>query len=150
MNTPQAPHLHHVALTVTDLAASVDWYSAVFGIRHQLDVPHPGGIGKVLADDSRQLSIALHAHDTSGGESFAETRTGLDHVGFMLPTRSDLERWQEHLASLGVERADDAEQPLTQSPIADESYGSVLVFRDPDNIQLELFAPPATNRPPAD
>jgi hypothetical protein len=22
-------------------------------------------------------------------------------------------------------------------------YGSVLVFRDPDNIQLELFAPPS-------
>ena len=34
-------------------------------------------------------------------------------------------------------------KPLTQSPIADEPYGSVLVFRDPDNIQLELFAPPA-------
>jgi hypothetical protein len=31
---------------------------------------------------------------------------------------------------------------LTQSPIADEPYGSVLVFRDPDNIQLELFSPP--------
>jgi glyoxylase I family protein len=37
--------------------------------------------------------------------------------------------------------ADAAEKPLTQSPIADESYASVLVFRDPDNIQLELFAP---------
>jgi hypothetical protein len=32
---------------------------------------------------------------------------------------------------------------LTQSPIADEVYGSVLVFRDPDNIQLEFFAPPS-------
>ena len=30
------------------------------------------------------------------------------------------------------------------SPIADEPYASVLVFRDPDNIQLELFAPAAT------
>ncbi len=39
-------------------------------------------------------------------------------------------------------RADVADKPLTQSPIADEPYGSVLVFRDPDNIQLELFAPP--------
>ena len=31
-----------------------------------------------------------------------------------------------------------ANKPLTQSPIADEPYGSVLVFRDPDNIQIEL------------
>jgi hypothetical protein len=29
------------------------------------------------------------------------------------------------------------------SPISDQPWGSVLVFRDPDNIQLELCAPPA-------
>jgi glyoxylase I family protein len=40
-----------------------------------------------------------------------------------------------------VVRADTADKPLTQSPIADEPYASVLVFRDQDNIQLELFAP---------
>ena len=44
----------------------------------------------------------------------------------------------------GVVRADVADKPLTQSPIADEPYGSVLVFRDPDNIQLEFFASPET------
>jgi hypothetical protein len=42
-------------------------------------------------------------------------------------------------------RADAADKPLTQSPIADESYGSVLVFRDPDNIQLELVCLPTTS-----
>jgi hypothetical protein len=41
-------------------------------------------------------------------------------------------------------RVDAADKPLTQSPIADEVYGSVVVFRDPDNIQLELFCPPGT------
>jgi hypothetical protein len=40
-----------------------------------------------------------------------------------------------------VTRRQRADEPLTQSPIADEPYGAVLVFRDPDNIQLELFAP---------
>jgi hypothetical protein len=29
------------------------------------------------------------------------------------------------------------------SPISDQPWGSVLVFRDPDNVQLELCAPPA-------
>ena len=53
----------------------------------------------------------------------------------------DLEAWQDHLEVNGVVRSDTADKPLTQSPIADEVYGSVLVFRDPDNIQLELFAP---------
>jgi len=40
--------------------------------------------------------------------------------------------------------AEQADKPLTQSPISDQPYGSVLVFRDVDNIQLELFAPPAS------
>ena len=72
-----------------------------------------------------------------------KTTTGLDHAGFVVPNRSDLEAWQDHLESNGVVRADVADKPLTQSPIADEPYGAVLVFRDPDNIQLELFAPPS-------
>ena len=38
-------------------------------------------------------------------------------------------------------RAEAPTDHSTQSPIVDEPYASVLVFRDPDNIQLELFAP---------
>jgi hypothetical protein len=28
--------------------------------------------------------------------------------------------------------------------VADTPYGSILVFRDPDNIQMEGYAPPGT------
>jgi hypothetical protein len=34
-----------------------------------------------------------------------------------------------------------ADKPLTPSPIDGEPYTAVLVFRDPDTMQLELFAP---------
>jgi glyoxylase I family protein len=137
------PMLHHIALTVTDVDASVRWYERVFGIAFQMEAPHPGGTGKVLADEERQLAIVLHRHDANEGEGFAETRTGLDHVGLMVAKRKELEAWQVHLEKHGVKRSTGADRPLTQSPIADEPYGSVLVFRDPDNIQLELFAPPS-------
>ena len=136
------PRLHHLAVTVTDLDASVAWYGSVFDVHPVMDVPHSGGVGKILAGHDQQLMIALHRHDANDREHFAETRTGLDHAGFTVPTRQDLEQWQAHLESNGVLRADQADRPLTQSPIADEAYASVLVFRDPDNIQLELFAPP--------
>jgi glyoxylase I family protein len=102
---------------------------------------HPGGTGIVLTDEQRQLGLVPHRHDANRGEGFVETRTGLDHVGLMVPSRKDLEAWQEHLERHGVNRSSAADRLLTQSPIADESYGSVLVFRDPDNIQLELVAP---------
>jgi catechol 2,3-dioxygenase-like lactoylglutathione lyase family enzyme len=134
MPQPALASLHHVALTVNDLDASIDWYQRVFGITFQMDAPHEGGVGKLLADPEWRLIIVLHRHDGHQPERFAETRTGLDHVGFAVSTRADLEAWQAHLQELGVE----------QSPIADTPYGYILVFRDPDNIQLELFAPPGT------
>ena len=141
MSTIRPARLHHLALTVTDVDASVQWYEDVFGVSFQMDVPHHGGVGKLLADEARELMIVLHRHDTNDGRLFGETTTGLDHAGFIVPSRGDLEAWQGHLESNGVVMADFADKPLTQSPIADEAYGSVLVFRDPDNIQLEVFAP---------
>ena len=144
MSTPVRPAMHHIALTVTDLDASVEWYSNVFGITQQMEGPHEGGFMRMLTDDEWSLNIVLHRHDANDGATFHESRTGLDHYGMGVPTRADLEAWQDHLEANGVVRSDMADKPLTQSPIADEPYGAVLVFRDPDNIQLELFAPPGT------
>ncbi len=144
MPTTTRPSIHHIALTVTDLDASIAWYEKVFDITYQMEVPHQGGTGKVLADDAWQFMVALHHHDANQPERFSETRTGLDHVGLVVPTRADLEAWQMHLEGLGIERSDVADRPCTQSPIDDRPFGSILVFRDPDNIQLELFAPPSS------
>ncbi len=134
------PSLHHLALTVTDLDASLAWYQEVFDVSPLMEAPHPGGIGVVLADEQLTLMIVLHRHDANEPERFSEVRTGLDHAGFMVASRAELERWQDHLAAHGVAPSAEAASPLTQSPIADEPYGSILVFRDPDNIQLELIA----------
>ncbi len=141
MATLTRPQLHHVALTVSDLEASVGWYEEVFGVRFQTDIPHQGGVGKLLADEARELIIVLHRHDANDGGRFKETATGLDHIGLRVPSRADLEAWQVHLENKGVERRAVSDTPSTQSPIADEAYASVLVFRDLDNIQLELSCP---------
>lgn len=76
--------------------------------------------------------IALHRHDRNESEPFAGTRTGLDHVGFEVADVAALEAWRDHLAAHGV-----AQSPFAEVP---EAGVAVLVFRDPDNIQLELFA----------
>ena len=135
--------LHHLAITVSDVEVGVPFYEAVFGVAHQVDVPHPGGVGKLLADDDHELMIVVHHHDANDGAPFVETVNGLDHAGFFVPIAGRPRSlaappralWRR--ASRGGRRA-----LLTQSPIVDEAYGSVLVFRDPDNIQLELFCPP--------
>ena len=142
MTAATLPKLHHIAITVTDLEASTGWYQRVFGIGPVMEAPHDGGWQRMLADPAMQLVIVLHRHDVNGGEAFSERRTGLDHFGMGVPTRADLETWQAHLEEMGVRRAAAADRPCTQSPIADTPYGSILVFRDPDNIQLEMFSPP--------
>ncbi|HVE45693.1 MAG TPA: VOC family protein [Acidimicrobiales bacterium] len=142
-DTPRA-RLHHIAITVTDVDASVRWYESVFGVKFLMEAPHEGGTGMLLADEKFELAIVLHRHDANDGELFKETVTGLDHLGLGVATRADLEAWVTHLESHGVVRSEAADRPLTQSPIAETPYGSILVFRDPDNIQLELFAPPGT------
>jgi len=134
MSDTALPGLHHIALTVTDIEASIPWYERVFGITFQMEYGHEGGEGKLLADPAWRLVIVLHRHDANESERFAESRTGLDHVGFAVSTRAELDAWQQHLTALDV----------VQSPIAETPYGDILVFRDPDNIQLELFAPPRT------
>jgi catechol 2,3-dioxygenase-like lactoylglutathione lyase family enzyme len=147
MTEAPAPALHHVALTVSDLDASVAWYTELFGLQFLTEVPHQGGTAMILVAEGHGVAFALHRHDASARTLFDERTTGLDHVGMMVGTRADLEQWQDHLEAHGVVRSDAADKPLTQSPIADEYYGSVLVFRDPDNIQLELFAPVETRGP---
>jgi len=124
--------VHHISLTVTDLDTSVAWYERVFDIHPMMDEAHDGGMARILSDEQWRLVVGLHRHDVNQGEPFSERRTGLDHVCFAVPNRAELESWQQHLRELNVQ----------QSPIADRPYGSVLVFRDPDNIQLEFFAPP--------
>jgi catechol 2,3-dioxygenase-like lactoylglutathione lyase family enzyme len=135
-NVAAAPRLaavSHIDLTVTDLTASVAWYQKVFGLSQVMRATHPDGFAEVLVEPRSQVFIGLSQHRANRGEAFAEHRTGLDHVSFLVPGRDELVGWQDHLERLGI----------PYSPIADISEPfpySVLVFRDPDNIQLELIA----------
>jgi catechol-2,3-dioxygenase len=75
------------------------------------------------------LTFGLIQHERGDDGEFSEFRVGLDHLALAVDTRDELVTWAEHLDGLG--------EP--HSGISDHPYGSVLVFRDPDNIQLELF-----------
>ncbi len=129
---PELAATHHTAITVTDLEASVAWYEQVFGFAKFMEGPHPGGYAILLMEPRSQVVIAVHRHDANEGERFTETRTGLDHIGWSVPRREDLDAWEARLREHGV----------TFTPTVDvEEQGirfSVLVFRDPDNIQFEL------------
>ncbi len=131
---PSFPALTHVAITVTDLDASTRWYSALFDAAPVLHEDEESGEfhHAVFALDGGTL-FGLHTHTGSSASGhFDEHRTGLDHVAFAV-SRAELNDWLVRLDELGVAHSD----------IKHAHYGSGISFRDPDNIALEFFAPPA-------
>jgi catechol 2,3-dioxygenase-like lactoylglutathione lyase family enzyme len=123
--------INHLAITVTDLEKSRAWYEEVLGLTTLMEDTHPDGIGRfvLLGTPTLAVLVGLHEHPANFGERFSETRTGLDHVGFTVPSHAELEAWEGRLTELGV----------AHSPVNDQEVYSVVVFRDPDNIQLEFI-----------
>lgn len=79
--------------------------------------------------------LGLTQHRDGAKDVFDETRVGLDHLAFAVPDRAQLDVWESRLSAAGA----------VHSPIATANSiasAAVLVFRDPDNIQLEVFFEP--------
>ena len=129
---PDVSGIHHVSVTVTDIERSVPWYSELLGLTKLMEESHPDGTGYavVLGKPDWSMCVGLHTHPTNERERFSESRTGLDHIGFMVSARAELDAWESKLTELGVEH----------SPVNDQGGYAVLVFRDPDNIQLEFMS----------
>jgi catechol 2,3-dioxygenase-like lactoylglutathione lyase family enzyme len=129
---PETEGVNHTALTVTNLDESVAWYKALFDAV-VLWEEHDDPAHEFVLLFSPPLAIGLNRHSaTPDGDVFSEARVGLDHIGWQVPNRDALADWEKKLDELEI----------AHSPITDAPYGTVLVFRDPDNIQLEFFALP--------
>ena len=133
--------IHHFSATVRDVEASAAWYEQVFSMfRLPMTFAHHDcedtGYAVLLLDPVSGLAIGLHHNTGNDGEAFDEARTGLDHIGFRVPDRASLDAWVAKLDGLGVEHSGIRDLP-------DPMPFSTLVFRDPDNIQLEFIHMPS-------
>ncbi|MGC8472312.1 MAG: DUF302 domain-containing protein [Acidimicrobiales bacterium] len=134
METPGFFGIGHLDLSVSDVEASAVWYAQVLGLARLRRVAFADRTMIVLRHESSGLVIGLNQHRGAPRDHFDERRVGLDHVGFAVARREDLDAWRARLVTLGVEH----------SPVTDAETGSALVFRDPDHIQLELWWSKAT------
>jgi glyoxylase I family protein len=131
-SVPTITGVSHVELSVRDAERSAAWYERVLQLQPLTPLSKADwGAGRVttLLHPEAGFVIGLLQHDPGDAGEFSEFRTGLDHLSLAVESRAELEAWIEHFDECGVE----------YSPINDQPYGSIVVFRDPDNIQLELF-----------
>jgi glyoxylase I family protein len=121
----------HLALTVTDLSTSAAWYRELFGGQVAFE-GHDGISDVTILALTGNLLLGLRQHPgTASEDRFAFDRVGLDHAGFHVGGRNELEQWQRKLDDSGV----------GHSGIQESPFGHHLNFKDPDGIALELFAP---------
>jgi len=132
---PRIMGFSHVELTVSDCDRAAVWWHEVLGFTlvHRTSTDtfavrsllHPSGIN---------VNVMTHAGTADGG-AFDERRVGLDHLAFQVSDRDELQQWIAHLDAMAV----------PNSGIIDIGYGPTVVFRDPDNMQLEFFVHPDPN-----
>ncbi|GAC1591982.1 MAG: VOC family protein [Acidimicrobiales bacterium] len=131
--------IHHLALSVRDRNRSQTFYQDVLGFQPMMELDEAGHRVLLLKHEEMPLVIGLHQHGQNPGDSFSEFSTGMDHIAIGVDSRDSLDEWQQRFADSGVEH----------SPVAPgaRAGASVLVFRDPDNIQLELIHFPSISAP---
>lgn len=121
-HAPTLGAVNHIALTVTDLRRSEDWYIKAFGLMR---------VDGEIADEGTGHVALLHP----GGGWIMALSSGpvpaVEHVAFTCPDRESLVQWRDMLPERGI----------APGSITDAPYGSGMVLRDPDGIEVELFAP---------
>ncbi len=127
----ETPGLHHLVLTVTDVARSRAFYRDLLGFP-VTDMPHVPGGGFFFLIGNVPVFVFASRQPTPS-DRFSEFRVGLDHLAFTAPNRDALDNLAAKLLAAGVP---------TQGVERFAPTGNWYVaFRDPDNIQLESWLP---------
>ena len=129
---PEIMGFSHIDLTVTDCARTAAWWADVLGFTLVNQVRRDTYECQSLIHPA-SIAVTVMTHDgTVEAGPFDERRVGLDHLAFRVVDRDELQRWVAHLDERGV----------PHTGIIDTGYGPTVVFRDPDNMQLEFYVHP--------
>lgn len=130
MTSIKTKAINHLALTVTDMDRARDFYRDLLGFEFVTE------FGPKYLMSNGEVILALNeAPDPTQAienDRFSEHRVGLDHVSFNVGTMAELENALQVLEEKGI--------PHGEIKDLGGLGISVLAFRDPDNIQVELTA----------
>ena len=119
---PDDSRIGSVALQVTDLGRSVEYYTKVLG----LDL-HDHTSDTATLGTSQISFVSLHAGATA--RPARRGAFGLYHFAILLPDRSALGRFAAHMSHLGQ-----------HTGMADHRVSEALYLSDPDGLGIEVYA----------
>jgi len=121
---PSAAHIGRVHLQVSDLAASLAFYTRVLGFR--VHSQHDG----TAALGPQHGAPLVVLHERRGARPVPRRgRIGLYHFAILLPDRAALGRFVAHIADAGVSVGS-----------ADHLVSEALYLSDPDGLGIEVYA----------
>lgn len=128
---PALTGIAHITLSVRDRDDSVDFYRDVLGFREYETTDEPRWL-RTLCQHPSGLLLCLTQHRDHFNARFDHRHAGADHFAFAVSSLGELEEWEERLDAFDVDH----------TPILHREHGSLMMFEDPDGIQLELLCPP--------
>jgi catechol 2,3-dioxygenase-like lactoylglutathione lyase family enzyme len=118
--------LRHLALNVRDPQKSKQFYADCFEMKVVWE-PDPDNVYMSSGPDN----LALHRAETAGPGA-------LDHLGFIVETREDVDRIAVHLQEMGVTIA---------AAVRDHRDGSRSFYcLDPDGLRIQVLYEPTLSR----
>lgn len=131
--------VHHLVLTVKDVAKSKEFYSKVCGMKVIADKEEYAG----LSDGTFTLWVGEPRDYLPREQAFDRNRTGLDHWAFRVATMEELKQIESKLREFGIVMEDDG--------ITDDDFGGTAIFtQDPDGMKVEFHLDHAPWEEPAD
>jgi catechol 2,3-dioxygenase-like lactoylglutathione lyase family enzyme len=118
--------VRHLKIWVSDLRRSRDWYTAVFDLQQTMEFEDSDGVVRGLAFRVPGASFEFALRENAGLAAALQ-----DADPFALATTHDsLDAWVEKLDRLRI----------WHSPIIQASRGYAMGLRDPDGLQIRLYA----------
>ena len=128
--------IDHVAIVVSDMDRSIEFYSRVLGLTLIQDGRKEGGKKKTFLGTKSRTLVAL-AEDKNRSKEMGEYAEGVSHVAFLV---DEVEKAAEALRKKGVE--------FIEEKVDKGGKSRAYHFLDPDGLELEIYGETSESVPP--